>query len=130
MIRAIFILLPFTAFAQTDARWTLRADSTVVVPFADLKTAATYRLAQNSLTRVAVLEILALNNEVASLRIAAKAQSRATDEAQAAALLCDTSRAAIEIERSKWQTKAQRRGRTVTILLALCAALTFATLAP
>lgn len=128
--RVLLIILPMACAAQTDARWTLRPDSTVVVPFADLRTAATYRLAQNSITRVAVLEIVALSGEVASLRQAVAAQCRATKAAEAAALHCDTDRAALELERGKWQTKAQRRGRTVTILLALCAALTFATIAP
>jgi hypothetical protein len=130
MIRLLLILLPFTVFAQSDARWTLLPDSTVIVPFADLKTAATYRLAQNSLTRTAVLEIVALSGEVANLRIAIGHQKNATKAAQGAAALCDTDRASITTERDRWQKKAQRRGRVITILATLSVALTIATLAP
>lgn len=123
-------LLPLAAPAQ-DHRWRLLPDSTVQgVTFGDLKEAATLRLAQNYMTRAAVLEVTALAGEVASLRDAIDARTMEAQQATAAADVCRVDLVNATSDTVTWKGKAQRRGRTIVVLIGLSAILTIVAIAP
>lgn len=84
----LFLLIPLCVSAQTDRRWTLQPDSTVVVHYQDVKRWATNRLAQNYATRNAVLEITTLSSQNAGLR-----------------RIADTERQSKEAMRAAWEAK-------------------------
>ena len=107
----LFLLLPLCASAQTDKRWTLQPDSTVVVHFEDVKRWATNRVAQNLATHSAVLEIGALNGQVQTLRTIADTERQSKEAMRAAWEGCETERADLLVDRDRWKGKAQRRNR-------------------
>ena len=111
----LFLLLPLCASAQTDKRWTLQSDSTVVVHFEDIHRWATNRLAQNLATHSAVLEIGALNGQVSSLRRIADTERQSKEAMRAAWDGCETERADLLVDKDKWRAKAQRRNRNALL---------------
>ena len=111
----LFLLLPLCASAQTDRRWTLQPDSTVVVHFDDIHRWATNRVAQNLATHSAVLEIGALNGQVQTLRKIADTERTSKEAMRAAWTQCETERADLLIDRDRWKTKAKGRGRNVVL---------------
>lgn len=119
MIRLLLILLPILCHGQTDARWTLLADSSVVVPYHDLKTAAGYRLASDAMRRTAVMQIAELSGEVSALRDAVRAGDMQAEALRHAATLCDADRSEVVEARDQWKNKAQRRGRGVGVWIAV-----------
>ena len=111
----LFLLIPLCASAQTDKRWTLQPDSTVVVHFEDVKRWATNRVAQNLATHSAVLEIGALNGQVSSLRKIADTERQSKEAMRAAWDGCETERADLLVDKDKWRAKAQRRNRNALL---------------
>ena len=111
----LFLLLPLCASAQTDRRWQLMPDSTVVVHFDDVKRWATNRVAQNLATHSAVLEIGALNGQVSSLRKIADTERQSKEAMRAAWDGCETERADLLVDKDKWRAKAQRRNRNALL---------------
>ena len=111
----LFLLLPMTLTAQTDRRWQLMPDSTVVVHFEDIHRWATNRLAQNLATHSAVLEIGALNGQVQTLRAIAITEGRSKEAMRAAWDGCETERADLLVDRDRWKGKAQRCNRNALL---------------
>ena len=111
----LFLLLPLCASAQTDKRWTLQSDSTVVVHFEDIHRWATNRLAQNYATRNAVMEITTLSSQNAGLRRIADTERQSKEAMRAAWEGCETERADLLVDRDRWKGKAQRRNRNTLI---------------
>ena len=111
----LFLLLPLCASAQTDKRWTLQSDSTVVVHFEDIHRWATNRLAQNYATRNAVMEITTLSSQNAGLRRIADTERTSKEAMRAAWEGCETERADLLVDRDRWKGKAQRRNRNTLI---------------
>jgi len=107
----LFLLIPLCASAQTDKRWTLQSDSTVVVHFEDIHRWATNRLAQNYATRNAVMEITTLSSQNAGLRRIADTERQSKEVMRAAWEGCETERADLLVDRDRWKGKAQRRNR-------------------
>ena len=107
----LFLLIPLCASAQTDKRWTLQSDSTVVVHFEDIHRWATNRLAQNYATRNAVMEITTLSSQNAGLRRIADTERTSKEAMRAAWEGCETERADLLVDRDRWKGKAQRRNR-------------------
>ena len=107
----LFLLIPLCASAQTDKRWTLQSDSTVVVHFEDIHRWATNRLAQNYATRNAVMEITTLSSQNAGLRRIADTERQSKEAMRAAWTQCETERADLLVDKDKWRAKAQRRNR-------------------
>ena len=111
----LFLLLPLCASAQTDKRWTLQPDSTVVVHFDDIHRWATNRLAQNYATRNAVMEITTLSSQNAGLRRIADTERTSKEAMRAAWEGCETERADLLVDRDRWKGKAQRRNRNALL---------------
>ena len=111
----LFLLIPLCASAQTDKRWTLQSDSTVVVHFEDIHRWATNRLAQNYATRNAVMEITTLSSQNAGLRKIADTERQSKEVMRAAWEGCETERADLLVDRDRWKGKAQRRNRNTLI---------------
>ena len=111
----LFLLLPLCASAQTDKRWTLQPDSTVVVHFDDIHRWATNRLAQNYATRNAVMEITTLSSQNAGLRRIADTERQSKEAMRAAWDGCETERADLLVDKDKWRAKAQRRNRNALL---------------
>ena len=111
----LFLLLPLCASAQTDKRWTLQSDSTVVVHFEDIHRWATNRLAQNYATRNAVMEITTLSSQSAGLRRIADTERTSKEAMRAAWDGCETERADLLVDKDKWRAKAQRRNRNALL---------------
>lgn len=126
----VFILLPLLAQAQTDERWRLLPDSTVNLPFTDLRTVVAYRMASDDMRRSCVLELVARRHEADALRAALKERTTGEEAAQAAAERCVAELDRTAAERDRWHTKAKRRGTVVAVLTAMLAAFTLVTLAP
>lgn len=114
----LFLLIPLCASAQTDRRWQLMPDSTVVVHFDDVKRWATNRVAQNLATHSAVLEIGALNGQVSSLRRIADTERQSKEAMRAAWEGCETERADLLVDRDRWKGKAKGRGRNTPLWMA------------
>lgn len=111
----LFLLIPLCASAQTDKRWTLQSDSTVVVHFEDIHRWATNRLAQNYATRNAVMEITTLSSQNAGLRRIADTERQSKEAMRAAWDGCETERADLLVDKDKWRAKAQRRNRNALL---------------
>ena len=111
----LFLLLPMTLTAQTDRRWQLMPDSTVVVHFEDIHRWATNRLAQNYATRNAVMEITTLSSQNAGLRKIADTERTSKEAMRAAWEGCETERADLLVDKDKWRAKAQRRNRNALL---------------
>ena len=111
----LFLLIPLCASAQTDKRWTLQSDSTVVVHFEDIHRWATNRLAQNYATRNAVMEITTLSSQNAGLRKIADTERQSKEAMRAAWEGCETERADLLVDRDRWKGKAQRRNRNALL---------------
>ena len=111
----LFLLIPLCASAQTDKRWTLQSDSTVVVHFEDIHRWATNRLAQNYATRNAVMEITTLSSQNAGLRKIADTERTSKEAMRAAWTQCETERADLLVDKDKWRAKAQRRNRNALL---------------
>lgn len=111
----LFLLIPLCASAQTDKRWTLQSDSTVVVHFDDIHRWATNRLAQNYATRNAVMEITTLSSQNAGLRTIADTERTSKEAMRAAWEGCETERADLLVDKDKWRAKAQRRNRNALL---------------
>lgn len=114
----LLFLLPLCASAQTDRRWTLQPDSTVVVHFDDVKRWATNRVAQNLATHSAVLEIGALNGQVQTLRTIADTERQSKEAMRAAWEGCEAERADLLVDRDRWKGKAKGRGRNTVLWMA------------
>ena len=114
----LFLLLPLCASAQTDKRWTLQSDSTVVVHFEDIHRWATNRLAQNYATRNAVMEITTLSSQNAGLRKIADTERQSKEAMRAAWEGCETERADLLVDRDRWRSKAKGRGRNTVLWMA------------
>lgn len=124
MIRYLFLFLPLLATAQ-DHRWRLLPDSTVQgVTYGDLKEAATLRLAQNYMTRAAVVEVTAMAGEIATLRDALDARTMEAQRATDAAAVCRVDLVNVTSDALTWKAKAQRRSRTIVVFVGLSALLT------
>lgn len=111
----LFLLIPLCVSAQTDRRWTLQPDSTVVVHYQDVKRWATNRLAQNYATRNAVMEITTLSSQNAGLRRIADTERTSKEAMRAAWDGCETERADLLVDKDKWRAKAQRRNRNALL---------------
>lgn len=105
--------------SRADRRWSLLPDSSVIVPLADLRLAAGYRLGQDRRVSNAVQQIAALAGEVNALENSLKSKTAEAVTLRAINDSYNESLGKSQQDATKYEAQAKRRGRTIWTLAVL-----------
>ena len=121
MIRLVLLLLPMWCCAQSN--YAVLSDSMVSgIHYQDVQRWAVGRVAQNLATHNAILEIGALNGQLAGLHKAVEMERQGKATLRTAWDKCEAGRAALQVDCDAWKEKAQRRNKNALLytLAGLC----------